>query len=368
MSHDAILPNGKVRTIGYGTAAKAPSGFSLSKMEFERDAPKDNELLIDLMYCGVCHSDVHLLDDGWGATLYPCIPGHEMVGRVSYAGGKVTKFKVGDIVGVGSMIDSCRTCEACVEGEENHCQGPHGPTMTYNGALYPNGSRDNSFGGFATNIVVREEFVVKIPDGMDPAEATSFMCPGTATYSPLKRFNIKPGDKIGIVGIGGPGHLAVMLAKAMGAEVTAFTTHADKCEAALRFGATHAVVSTDEQAMKKFNRYFDHILSTIPNSFDVTPYLSLLRRNGSLTAMGLLGPYTKILNNFSLAGQGLSLRGSMIGSVKESQEVLNFAAENGIRPTIELIKIQDVNKALERLSQADVRFRFVIDLSSLRAE
>jgi uncharacterized zinc-type alcohol dehydrogenase-like protein len=185
------------------------------------------------------------------------------------------------------------------------------------------------------------------------------------TYGPLKRFNIKPGDRIGIVGIGGPGHIAVMLANAMGAEVTAITTHEAKREAALQMGVKNVIVSTDESAMKKYARYFDHILATIPNSYDVTPYLSLLRRKGSLTAMGILGPYSRVLNNFSLAAQGLSLIGSMIGSVAETREVLDFCAEHSILPRVEVIKIQDVNDAIERLKKADVRFRFVIDLSSL---
>ena len=367
MTESMANPAGKIASIGYGTTGTTPGDHTLHQMEFERNAPKSNELLIEILYCGVCHSDAHLLDDSWGLTLYPCIPGHEIVGRVTHAGEDVTKFKVGDIVGVGNMIDSDRTCSACLEGEENHCEGPHGPTMTQGGYLYQDGSHYNTFGGYSNNIVVREEFVLRIPTGMDLASTAPLLCSGTDTYGPLKRFNIKPGDRIGIVGIGGPGHIAVMLAKAMGAEVTAITTHEAKREAALQMGAKNVILSTDESEMKKYARYFDHILATIPNSYDVTPYFSLLRRKGSLTAMGILGPYSRVLNNFSLAAQGLSLTGSMIGSVAETQEVLDFCAERGIRPQVEVIRIQDVNEAIERLKRADVRFRFVIDLSSLRS-
>ena len=361
------LAAGKITTTGYGTDGTA-GDKTLHRIKFQRNRPKSNELLIDILYCGVCHSDVHILDNSWGLTLYPCIPGHEIVGRVTYAGEDVTKFKVGDIVGVGNMVDSDLTCSACLEGEENHCEGPHGPTLTQNGYLYSNGSHYNTFGGYSNNIVVREEFVLRIPKGMDLARTAPLLCAGTDTYGPLKRFNIKPGDRIGIVGIGGPGHIAVMLASAMGAEVTAITTHESKREAALQMGAKNVILSSDESAMKKYARYFDHILATIPDSYDVTPYFSLLRRKGSLTAMAILGPYSSILNNFALAGQGLSLTGSMIGSVAETQEVLDFCAEHGIQPWIELIKIQDVNTAVERLKKADVRFRFVIDMSSLNPD
>lgn len=364
MAETAVRNTATIAAVGYGTDGTVP-GNKLVRTEFERLAPKGNEVLIDVLFCGICHSDVHLLDDAWKVTLYPCVPGHEIVGRVTSIAEYVTKVKVGDLVGVGCMIDSCRTCEPCLEGEANHCEGPHGPTMTYNGYLYPNGSTYNTFGGYANNIVVREEFVLRIPDGMDPAGAAPLLCPGVAVYGPLKRFNFKPGAKIGIAGIGGPGHIAVMIAKAMGAEVTAITTHESKREAAMQLGATNVIVSTDAEDMKRHARSLDHVLATIQNSYDITPYLGLLKRKASMTAMALLGPYNERLNNLSLAAQGLSLTGSMIGSLPDSQEVLDFCAEHGILPQVEVIKIQDVNEAIERLKVADVRFRFVIDLSSL---
>lgn len=367
MTEAAATPSKKIETIGYGTERKSTTGVSLSRMKFERDAPKSNELMIDILYCGVCDSDLHLLEDSWGLTKYPCIPGHEIVGRVTFTGKDVTKFKVGDIVGVGNMIDSDRTCSAFIEGVENHCEAPHGPTLTQGGYLFSSGTDLNTFGGYSENIVVREEFVLRIPKELDPASAAPLLCAGTDTYGPLTRFNIKPGDRIGIIEIGGPGHIAIMLAKAMGAEVTAITDDESLRDVCLELGATHVLLSTDEGEMKKFEGYFQHILATPPTSYDVTPYLSLLRRRGTLTAMGLLGPYSKTLNNFSLAAKGLSLTGSMIGSVRETQEVLDFCAEHGIKPRIEMISIQDINKAMERLKRSDIRFRFVIDSSSLKA-
>ncbi|WP_263381408.1 NAD(P)-dependent alcohol dehydrogenase [Granulicella arctica] len=365
MAETEITDTTRIPAVGYGTDGKTP-GNRLTRTQFERDAPKGNEVLIDVLFCGVCHSDVHLLADEWKLTLYPCVPGHEIVGRVKAIAADVSKFKVGDVVGVGCMIDSCRSCEPCLEGEANHCSGPHGPTLTYNGYLYPNGSTHNTFGGYASNIVVREDFVLRIPEGMDLAAAAPLLCPGVAVYGPLKRFNFKPGAKIGIAGIGGPGHIAIMIAKAMGAEVTAITTHESKREAALKLGATNVIVSTNPEDMKEHAKSLDHILATIPNAYDVAPYLGLLKRKATMTAMALLGPYSEPLNNLSLAAQGLSLAGSMIGSLPDSQEVLDFCAEHGILPQVEVIKIQDVNEAIERLRKADVRFRFVIDLSSLQ--
>ncbi|MEG9431904.1 NAD(P)-dependent alcohol dehydrogenase [Terriglobus sp. ADX1] len=357
----------KIQTIGYGTDGKGTEGKSLGRMEFEREAPKSNEVLLDILYCGVCDSDLHLLENSWGLTHYPCIPGHEIVGRVTFAGNDVTKFKIGDIVGVGNMVDSDLTCSACREGEENLCEGPHGPTLTQGGYLFSKGSDYNTFGGYSNNIVVREEFVLRIPEGMDPASAAPLLCSGTATYGPLKRFNIKPGERVGIIDIGGPGHIAVMLANAMGAEVTAITPDETKREVAFELGAKNVLISTNAEEMQKYSGYFHHILGTAPDSYDVTPYLGLLRRRGNITVMAMLGPFTGTLNNFSLASRGLSLAGSMIGSIAETQEVLNFCAEHGIRSRIELIKMEDINKAMERLKRSDVRFRFVIDSSSLQA-
>jgi alcohol dehydrogenase (NADP+) len=350
-----------IKVRGYG----ATSGDKTIKpMAIERSPPKPNELLIDVLYCGVCHSDVHIIDDAWGFTLYPLIPGHEAVGRVLSVGSSVTSFKNGDIVGVGCMIDSCLKCSACKEGWENHCEAPTGPTMTYGGYLVPDGSGFNTFGAWSDKLVVREEFVLRIPAGMDLAKAAPLMCPGVATYGPLKRFDIKKGDKIGIVGVGGPGHLAIMMAKAMGAEVTAFTTHEWKRDAAIKLGADNVVLSTDDEAMKKYSKYFHHILSTIPNAFDPMPYLALLSRRGTMTVMGLLGPYKNVVNNIALAARGLSLTGSMIGSIGDTQEVLEVCAEHKIVPIIEIIKLEEISEAIERLKKADVQFRFVIDLKS----
>jgi uncharacterized zinc-type alcohol dehydrogenase-like protein len=350
-----------VPTRGYG----AESGDKIVKpMSFKREPPKANELIIDVLYCGVCHSDVHCLDNAWGFTVYPCVPGHEAVGRVLFAGADVKQLAIGDLVGVGCMVDSCLSCSACLDGYENHCEAPTGPTMTYGGYLLADGSGFNTFGAWADKLVVREEFVLKIPEGMDGAAAAPLMCPGVATYGPLKRFNIQHGDRIGIVGFGGPGHLAVMVAKAMGAEVTVFTTHEWKSEAARKLGADNVVLSTDEAVMKQYGKYFGHILSTIPNAFDPSPYLALLQRRGTMTVMGLLGPYKDVINNFSLASRGLSITGSMIGSIGETREVLEFFADHKLAPIVEMIKLDEVNNAIERLKKADVQFRFVIDMKA----
>jgi uncharacterized zinc-type alcohol dehydrogenase-like protein len=351
----------KVQTRGYGVF---DGDTVLKPMSFERPAPKNNELLIDVLYCGICHSDVHAIDNGWGFTIYPCVPGHEATGRVLYAGPSVEGFSVGDLVGVGCMVDSCLTCSACLEGYENHCEAPTGPTMTYGGYLFPDGSGFNTMGAWSDKLVVRQEFVVKIPVEMDAALAAPLMCPGVDTYGPLKRFNIQKGDKIGIVGVGGPGHMAVMMAKAMGAEVTAFTTHPWKVELIRKLGADNVVLSTNPDQMKKCEKSLQHILSTIPNAFDPTPYLALLKRRGTMTVMGLLGTYKNTMNNFALAARGLSLTGSMIGSMGETREVLDFCVKHKIAPAIEIIKLEEVNTAIERLKKADVQFRFVIDLKA----
>jgi uncharacterized zinc-type alcohol dehydrogenase-like protein len=354
-------PSDKLQVRGYGAVR---GDTTLRPMKFERPSPRGNEILIDVLYCGVCHSDVHCIENAWGFTLYPCVPGHEAVGRVILLGDSVKSYSVGDLVGVGCMVDSCLACTACLDGYENHCEAKTGPTMTYGGYLFSDGSGFNTIGAWTDKLVVREEFVVKIPDGMDGATAAPLLCPGVATYGPLKRFNIQKGDRIGIVGLGGPGHLAVMVAKAMGAEVTVFTTRERKFTAARNLGADNVVLSTDSTAMEKYRAYFLHILSTIPNAFDPTPYLALLQRRGTMTIMGLLGPYKETMNNFSLAARGLSMTGSMIGSICETREVLEFFSKHKLVPLIEKIKLEEINVAIARLKKADVQFRFVIDMKA----
>jgi uncharacterized zinc-type alcohol dehydrogenase-like protein len=262
------------------------------------------------------------------------------------------------------MVNSCLSCSACTSGWENHCESATGPTLTSGGYLIQQGDNFTTLGAWSDRLVVREEFVVKIPPGLDISKVAPLMCPGTATYGPLKRFGIKKGDSVGIVGIGGPGHLAVMMAKAMGARVVAFTTSEAKKEVAEAIGADLVVLSTNKDAMNGLYRSLDYVLSTIPNAFDPSPYLATLKRRGTMTVMGLLGPYKGVLNNLSLAAWGLKLTGSMIGSVVETRETLEFFADNGLVPIVEMIKLDEINEAIGRLKKADVRFRFVIDLKA----
>jgi uncharacterized zinc-type alcohol dehydrogenase-like protein len=356
----------KIAAKGYGASGNLIGGETLELMEFERDAPKDYEVLIEVLYCGVCHSDVHQVENDWKNTIYPCVPGHEIIGKITYAGSAVTKFKVGDIVGVGCMIDSCKTCSACHEGEEQFCEHPHGPTMTYNGYFVADGTDFNTFGGYSNNLVVRDDFVLSIPENLDIAKAAPILCAGVTTYSPLKHWNVKAGDKVAVVGIGGLGHMGVMIAKAMGAEVTAITTQEDKRELARQLGADNVIVSENEDEMKQYEKYFNFILVTIPDPFDITPYISLIHRRGSLVTVGLLAPYKEPLNNMELASQARSVGGSLIGGIAETQEVLDFCAEHNILPQVEMINIEDINDAYDKVKNEDVRFRYVIDMKSLK--
>lgn len=353
----------------YGANASLIDSLSrLSRMDINRNQPKADEVLIDILYCGVCHSDLHQVRNDWANTIYPCIPGHEVVGKVAQAGAGVTRFKVGDIVGVGCMIDSCGQCSPCQEGEENYCEGPVSWTATYNGYMKPNGNGFNTFGGYSTQLVVKESFVLRIPESLDISRAAPILCAGVTTYSPLRHWNVKSGDKVGIAGLGGLGHMAVMLAKAMGAEVTVLTTDQDKQAAAQALGADHVILSSDKEAMNKHELSLNLILVTIPDKFDVNPYISLLKRDGVLVTVGLLGPYKSSLDNMEVAMHRRSVAGSLIGGIRQTQEVLDFCAEHGILPETEMIAMQDINKAFDRMMDEDVRFRFVIDMQSLKDE
>lgn len=354
----------KIKSKGYG--AKGSFFSSLDKMEFERTAPAANELLIDILYCGVCHSDLHQVKNDWKNTIYPCIPGHEIIGRVAKAGGSVKKFKEGDIVGVGCMVDSCGKCESCIDGEENYCEGPKGFTATYNGPVKPDGS--NTFGGYSINIVVKEDFVLKIPDALDVKKAAPILCAGVTTYAPLKHWKIGKGHKVAVVGLGGLGHMAVQLAKAMGAEVTVITTHEEKHSAAIELGAQQVLVSEDKEAMKKSELAFHFILITIPDPFDINPYVTLLKKDGVLVTVGMLGEYKKGTDNNEVAFHRRSIAGSLIGGIKDTQEVLDFCAKHNIAPQVEMIRMQDINDAFEKMQKEEVRFRYVIDMQSLKEE
>lgn len=355
------------KTKAYGTSRSLINSLnSLSVMEIEREAPKADEVLIEILYCGVCHSDLHQIKNDWGNTVWPCVPGHEIIGKVIQAGSGVTKFKEGDTVGVGCMIDSCGNCHSCHEGEEQYCEGPVSWTATYNGYMKPDGSDFNTFGGYSTHITVKESFVLSIPDSLDITKAAPILCAGVTTYSPLRHWNAGPGKSVAVVGIGGLGHMAVKLAKAMGATVTAVTRLEEKKEAALALGADSVLVSADDKAMTDAELSFDLILITIPDAFDVNPYVNLLKHSGNIVVVGLLGPFKQETNNMQAAMHRRSIGGSLIGSIKETQEVLDFCAEHQIMPDVEMISMQDINDAYDKMEKEDVRFRFVIDMQSLK--
>jgi uncharacterized zinc-type alcohol dehydrogenase-like protein len=361
-----------IEAIGY--AAKH-SFSSLKPFEFERDEPKPNEVEIEVLYCGVCHSDIHQVKNEWSNTVYPCLPGHEVVGRVRTAGSAVTRHQVGDLVGVGCMIDSCRSCEACLAGEENYCEGPNSWLATYNGPMIPAAmspdrantyGRENTYGGYSSSVVVPEDFVLKIPAALKPEVAAPILCAGATTYSPMKHWKVKAGDKVGIIGFGGLGNMAAKLAKAMGADVYVFTTTEEKLEEAMRLGVA-GVLEEDEEAIKAHKASFDFILSTIPQKHDLNPFLPLLKRDKTLAVVGALEPLAPV-NNQAVAFHRYSVAGSLIGSLADTQEVLEFCAEHGIGPDIEVIDIADINDAFEKVEKGDVRFRYVIDMATLRRE
>ena len=359
-----------IQTLGY---AANHSFSSLKPHPFEREEAKPNEVQIEVLFCGVCHSDIHQVKNEWSNTVYPCMPGHEIVGRVARVGADVTRHRVGDLVGVGCMIDSCRHCEPCKSGEENYCEGPNSWLATYNGPMVPakkspDGTntygRDNTFGGYSTTVVVPEDFVLKIPAALKPEVAAPILCAGVTTYSPMKHWGVKAGDKVGILGFGGLGDMAAKLAKAMGAEVYLFTQEKEKIAEAAKLGAT-GVLADDKEALKKLKGSLDFILSTIPEKTDLNPFVVLLKRNASLVIVGALEPLEPF-NNMQIAGHRNSVGGSLIGSIAETQEVLDFCAEHNIGPDIQVIPITEINDAYKKVEDGEVRFRYVIDISTLK--
>ncbi len=347
------------KAIGYAAKGKHSP---LRPHLFDRREPGKGDVVIDVLFCGVCHSDLHQVKNDWGNTLYPCIPGHEVVGRVARVGAAVESFKAGDLVGVGCMVDSCGECRACHEGLEQYCEGPKGFVWTCNGPARPDGT--NTFGGYSSAIVVREKFVLPIPEGMDPKLAAPLLCAGVTTFSPMKHWGVGNGQKVAIAGFGGLGHLATQLAQALGARVTVLTTSRRKLEDARRLGAEAAVLSTDEEAMKELEGSFDFLLSTIPRSHDVAPFVATLRRDGVMAVCGALEPFAGVSCS-SLAFHRQTLAGSLIGGLAETREVLEFCLQHGIAPQVQLIPVDDINDAFTRLDAREVRYRCVIDMSTL---
>ena len=332
----------------------------LAETRIHRGEPASNEVAIDIEYCGVCHSDLHTARDDWGGTQYPCVPGHEIVGRVVKVGANVSKFAVGQRVGVGCMVDSCQSCASCDAGLEQYCET--GMTGTYNSAL-PQGGY--TFGGYSKHIVVREEFVLSIADTLDPAAAAPLLCAGITTFSPLRHWGVKAGDKVGVVGLGGLGHMAVKLAAAMGAEVTLFTTSPGKAEDARALGAKRVVISKDRAQMKAVRGELDFILNTVAAPHKLDPYLMALSLDGVMVMVGLPDEAHPAPGMGPLIMKRRSLAGSLIGGIKETQEMLDFCAEHGIVSDIEMIRMDEINTAYERMLKSDVKYRFVIDMATL---
>ncbi|WP_087137470.1 NAD(P)-dependent alcohol dehydrogenase [Elizabethkingia meningoseptica] len=342
----------------FGT--QAPEA-DLEQMNIERREVTAKDIEIDILYCGVCHSDIHTARNEWPGTIYPNVPGHEIVGRITKVGQDVTKFKVGDLAAVGCMVDSCRECESCKEGLENYCE--NGMTGTYNAPDKHLGIQ--TFGGYSERVVVDEDFVLRVPENLDLAAAAPLLCAGITTYSPLRHWNAGPGKKVGIVGIGGLGHMGVKLAKAMGAHVVVITTSASKTEDAMRLGADGVILSKDKEQMKANAGTLHFILDCVSAQHDINAYLGLLKRDGQLTLVG--APVEPLpVAPFSLIPARKSFSGSMIGSIAETQEMLDFCGKHNITSDIELIKIQDINDAYERMLKGDVKYRFVIDMASLK--
>ncbi|AIF48328.1 NAD(P)-dependent alcohol dehydrogenase [Dyella japonica] len=335
----------------------------LAPFQFERRAPRPDDVVIDILYCGVCHSDIHQARNEWHGSMYPMVPGHEIVGRVSAVGSAVTKFKAGDTVGVGCMVDSCQHCASCNTGLEQYCE--QGATWTYNDKDRQDGSL--TFGGYSERIVVSDKFVVSISDKLDLKAAAPLLCAGITTWSPLRHWNIGKGSKIAVIGLGGLGHMGLKFAKAMGADVTLFTRSPGKEEEARRLGADHVVLSTDAQQMAAVARQFEFILDTVPSPHDLNPYLDTLAINGVICLVGLLEPLEPAVQTAKVILGRRSISGSAIGGIGETQEMLDFCAEHGIVSDIEVIDMKDINAAYERVVKSDVRYRFVIDMASLKA-
>ncbi|MEN3930668.1 NAD(P)-dependent alcohol dehydrogenase [Microvirga sp. W0021] len=343
-----------------GFAAQGPDK-SFTPFSFERRDPLANDVDIDIQYCGVCHSDLHTARGDWPGTLYPCVPGHEIVGTVRRVGSAVTRFKAGDKVGVGCMVNSCQTCESCKQGLEQFCE--KGMTGTYNSPDPETGPDRHTFGGYSKRVVVNENFVLRIPDNLDLAAAAPLLCAGITTYSPLRHWKAGPGKKVGVAGLGGLGHMAVKIARAMGAEVTMITTSASKQADAERLGAHHVILARDPEAMKKAAGTLDLIIDTVAAQHDIGNYLQLVKVDGTVVQVG--APEKPLpVNVFDLIMGRRSLAGSLIGGIAETQEMLDFCAKHNITADIEMINAQEIDHAYERMLKSDVKYRFVIDMAS----
>jgi uncharacterized zinc-type alcohol dehydrogenase-like protein len=340
------------------------SDGGLVPLTVARRAPKADDVEIAIEFCGLCHSDVHATRGEWGAQNYPLVPGHEIVGRVSRVGPDVDDFAPGDLVGVGCMVDSCRECESCLDGLEQYCE--RGLTGTYGAKDARNGDSMTQ-GGYASSVVVDRRYVLRVPENLDPAAAAPLLCAGITTFSPLRHFGVEEGDVVGVVGLGGLGHMAVKLAKAMGAEVKVFTTSESKVSAALELGADSVILSRDEDAMAAANRSIDLIIDTVAAPHDLNPFFRTLRRDGALFQLGLPSEAMPPVNPGALIRRRIAYAGSLIGGIAETQEMLDFCAEHGVVSDIEIVGADQLNDAYDRMVAGDVKYRFVLDTTTLQA-
>jgi len=341
----------------------------LKPFNIERREPRNNDVVIDIKYTGVCHSDLHTARNDWKNSVYPVVPGHEIIGKVIAVGSEVTRFKVGDQVGVGCLVDSCQHCSSCEQGLEQYCEngfGPEGAVLTYNGV--DKHDKTPTYGGYSEKIVVSEQFVLKIPANLDLKAAAPLLCAGITMWSPLRHWGVDQKSKVAIVGLGGLGHMGLKFAKALGAEVTLFTRSPGKEEDARRLGADHIVLSTDASQMAAVANTFDLIIDTVPYDHDLNPYTPTLALSGTMVLVGLVGDLENKLSTLPLIFGRKSVAGSVIGGIPETQEMLDFCGKHGITSDIEVIKIQDINNAYERMLKSDVKYRFVIDMASLKSD
>lgn len=342
----------------YGAQA---SDANLEALDIERREITADDVKIEIDYCGVCHSDIHQVRNDWKNSKYPVVPGHEIIGRVTQVGKNVSNFKEGDLVGVGCMVDSCQECDSCKEDLEQFCE--NGATLTYNSKDEHLGG--HTFGGYAEQIVVDKEFVLKVPENIDAKAAAPLLCAGITTYSPLRHWNVKKGDKIGVIGLGGLGHMGVKFAHAIGAHVVMITTSPSKSEDAKKLGADEVLISKNEEDMKKQAGTFDFLLNTVPVGHDMNPYIALLKRDATMVLVGAIEPLDPV-HGGGLIGGRKRIAGSVIGGIKETQEMLDFCGEHNIVSDIEMIDMQNINEAFDRVVKSDVKYRFVIDMKSLK--
>jgi uncharacterized zinc-type alcohol dehydrogenase-like protein len=345
--------------LGYATHSATAA---LEPFQFQRRAQRKNDVEIEILYCGVCHSDLHQARNDWSNSIYPMVPGHEIVGKVISIGSDVKRFNLGDTVGVGCMVDSCQHCSPCEHGLEQYCENGH--TLTYN--AIDRHDKLPTFGGYSERILVSDKFVLKVPDSLELEGVGPLLCAGITTWSPLRHWKVGKHSKVAVIGLGGLGHMGLKLAKALGANVTLFTRSPGKETDARRLGAHEIVLSTNQEEMVSVNGKFDLIIDTVPYIHDLNPYIPTLSLNGTLVLVGYLGGLEPTLNTMSLILGRKSVAGSVIGGIEETQEMLDFCGKHRITADVEMIKIQEINEAYERMLKSDVKYRFVIDMSSLK--